>query len=164
MVISLAAAFIASSAAANLLLQQPGQDIQTLRRILDNLAYFAALPLIASALLAYAWQQDWSKAGWGRWLLALFALFELCRRSGIGAGYSQILALLCVTITLISLCKFRSGQTRLFGTLSLLCLAPALLLFSPASLLQMSNPTLFGLSLGGALALLSLALGKTRIS
>src|SRR5690554_3128853 len=85
---SLSLIFVALAAMGQLLLTPTSQDIATLQRLLDNLALYAGLPLLATAALALAMGWYWSKAGWGRWLLALFALFELCRRMGLGEDYT----------------------------------------------------------------------------
>ncbi|MDY6891579.1 MAG: hypothetical protein SVU24_08285 [Pseudomonadota bacterium] len=82
---------VALAALSRLTLSDGGQDIATLRRMLDNLALYAALPLLASAMLGATLRWYWSKAGWGRWLLGLFALFELCRRMGLGEAYTLTL-------------------------------------------------------------------------
>ncbi len=163
MVISLAAAFIACSAAGDILLQQPDQDTQTLKRILGNLAFFAGIPLIASAILASAWKYDWSRAAWGRWLLVLFALFELCRRSDFGATYSQIMAVICAAVIAISFLKFKPIQTKLIGIISSAALAVSLLIYSPsASITNSPDPELFRLSLAITMALFSIALSKAE--
>lgn len=163
MVISLSAAFIACSTAGNLLLQTADQDLQTLKRILNNLAYYAAIPLIASAMLDFAWKFEWSKAAWGRWLLALFALFELCRRSEIGATYSQVMALISVAVLLISMLRFSRLSVRVLGGISAAFLAAALVLYGPYALTpQLTNPAAYALTLGLFLVLLSLALGQQK--
>lgn len=158
MVISLSAAFIACAAVGNLLLQQTDQDIQTLQRILDNLAYYAAIPLIASALLDNAWKFEWSKAAWGRWLLVLFALFELCRRSDIGALYSQVMAALSVAVMLISVLRSDVSSLRIAGCAAAASLASALFIYGPYSLIADSiDPATYSVTLGVSLGLLSLA-------
>lgn len=135
MVISLSAAFIACAGVGNILLQAADQDTQTLKRMLDNLAFYAGIPLIASALVDISWKFAWSRAAWGRWLLALFALFELCRRSEVGTEYSQLMALLCVIAISISALRFASHAAKISGLLAAMSLAITLLVFSPSGLL-----------------------------
>lgn len=162
MVISLSAAFISSSAAANLLFTGADQDSETLIRILDNLAYYAAIPFIASALLDTAHRFEWSKAAWGRWLLALFALFELCRRMSYGNEYSQFMAITCVAVMAYSAVKL-IGPARLITLLSTALLALSLLLFGKHSLLPAySNTLAYALTFSGAL--LTLALSSTHLA
>lgn len=164
MVISLSAIFIASSAAGHIFLQQSDQDAQTLKRLLDNLAYFAAIPLIASAMFDYAWQKEWSRAAWGRWLLVLFALFELLRRSEVGLEYGQIAVGLSAAILLISCLRMPALLTKAAGALSALTLALATLVFSPLTLMpQMADPIAFHTALAVALLLLCVALGKDKL-
>ena len=152
MVISLAAAFIASAAAVNVLITESNQDTDTLKRLLNNLAFYAAIPLISSALLDIAWKCDWSKAAWGRWLLVLFALFELCRRSEIGVLYSQIMAGLCVLTLLICIIRLTGFTTRIAILGSALFLGAGSLAFSPTSLwVELSNPPINNLCLSAYL-------------
>lgn len=164
MVISLSAAFIAASAAGNLLLIESNQDIATLKRLLDNLAFYAAIPLIASALLDFSRNYDWSRAAWGRWLLALFALFELCRRADIGILYSQIMSVVSVSVILLSALKLANRNAQLSGLISAISLGVALLIYSPASLLpEMISPIHFALLEAFSLASLSLAITTKQV-
>lgn len=167
MVISLAAAFISCSAAAALLLSSADQDSITFRRMLDNLALYASIPLIASALLDLAHKFDWSKAAWGRWLLVLFALFELCRRSEVGTEYSQLMSLLCAAVVIYSAIRFRSAAMGIIGSSAGIILGTSLLIFSDISLLPGASNDLFyslGLSLFLILIALSLkGLNRTRV-
>lgn len=143
MVISLAAAFVSCAAAGDLLLFGNDQDSLTLKRLLDNLALFAAVPLIASALLDLSFKYNWSKAGWGRWLLALFALFELCRRSEIGTEYTQIMSVLCAVVIIFSSLRLYPINVRLSGTASGVLLFLSLLVFGSATLIPEQQNTLF---------------------
>jgi len=148
-VLSVCACFIAASAAAGLVTTD-SVDQQTLQRMLNNLAYFAAMPLLAAALLAQAWQQNWSRAGWGRGLLALFALFELCRRSEVGELYAQLLA--AAAVICIAVATLRSSQHRLAGAAVAATLAAATLLFGDNSLFPaMTDPSLANLALAACL-------------
>ena len=148
-VVSVSACFIAAAAAAGLITTD-SVDQQTLQRMLDNLAYFAAMPLLASALVANAWQQSWSRAGWGRGLLALFALFELCRRSEVGELYAQLLAAAAVISIVVA--ALRQRQALLAGVGTALCLSAATLLFGNSSLLPaLSDPALANIALSACL-------------
>lgn len=161
MVISLSAAFIASSSAANLLFTGSDLDSQTLVRMLDNLAYYVAIPFIASALLDSAHRFEWSKAAWGRWLLALFALFELCRRMSYGSEYSQFMAIICVAVMAYSAARL-IGAARFSTLLSTALLALSLLLFGEHSLVPAySNTLAYALSFSGAL--LTLAFSSSQL-
>lgn len=165
MVISLAAAFIACAAAVNLLITDSNQDTDTLKRILNNLAFYAAIPLISSALLDIGWKCDWSKAAWGRWLLVLFALFELCRRSEIGVLYSQVMAGLCVMTLLICMIRFAGVTSRLAILGSALFLGAGALIFSPVSLMsEHSSHLLYNLCLSAYLLLLIPVINQRSLS
>ena len=133
MVISLSATFIACSALGTLLIHQQGQDLQTLKLIIDNLAYYAAIPLIASAFVDIAWGYNWSKPAWGRWLLALFALFELTRRGEFGAQYIQIIAAVSVTALLISFIKTPYYNAKTAGFIATAFAGTSLMVFGTAS-------------------------------
>ena len=154
LVISLASVFIALAALAELLLTSPDQDTMTLRRMLTNLATYAGLPLISSALLALARGWEWSSAAWGRWLLVLFAMFELCRRSGVGEQYSEGLNVAIAAVWLISTLLLGAGLAKLLAILSALLATSALLLFSPQALLGTANVAFYSLALAAALVLL----------
>ncbi|MGB0733012.1 MAG: hypothetical protein ACPGPF_04580 [Pontibacterium sp.] len=86
------------------------QDISTLNRMLQNLALFTGIPLISSTVFvaAFAWNPD--KPAWGRWLLALLALFEVTRRAEAGTEYQAIMIALCALALLLPALK---GNTRL---------------------------------------------------
>ncbi|MFY0678874.1 MAG: hypothetical protein JXR18_16515 [Neptuniibacter sp.] len=156
MVISLAAAFVSCAAAGDLLLSGNDQDSLTLKRLLDNLALFAAVPFIASALLDLSFKYNWSKAAWGRWLLALFALFELCRRSGIGTEYTQIMSALCAVVIIFSSLRLYPINVRLTGTVSGILLFLSLLVFGSATLIPEQQNTLFySITLAASLGLIS---------
>lgn len=159
MVISLSATFIACSAASTLFIQQPGQDLLTLKLMLNNLAFYASIPLLASAFIDIAWKHDWSKPAWGRWLLALFALFELARRAEIGAQYSQIMATISIAALLISFIKKANSTALLLGILASTLMAASLLIFSPTSIMPgLENSHYAAFSLAAALITLTKAL------
>ncbi len=153
-VISLACTFIALAALASITLTGSDPDSLTLNRMLSNLAIYAGLPLISSALLALARGWEWSRAAWGRWLLALFAMFELCRRSGIGEGYSEGLMIAISLSWLLATLTLSQGLTRLLLGSSALIAGAALLVFSPFSRFTSPDLALYNLSLAAALALL----------
>ncbi len=153
-VISLACTFIALAALASITLTGSDQDSLTLNRMLSNLAIYAGLPLISSALLALARGWEWSRAAWGRWLLALFAMFELCRRSGIGEDYSEGLMIAISLSWLLATLTLSQGLTRLLLGSSALIAGTALLVFSPFSRFTSPDLALYNLSLAAALALL----------
>ena len=164
MVISLASAFIACSAVSSLLIQQPDQDMQTLKRMLQNLAFFAGIPFIASAFIDIAWGFNWSKPAWGRWLLALFALFEVTRRADFGAQYSQIMVALSAAALLISFLKSSSPLVKALGIPASILFTLSLLVFSQGSITpHLLNAEYSQLSLGASLLLLTLTLKKSNI-
>ena len=78
-------------------LTSDSMDSSTLLRMLNNLALYAGAPMMVSALLSRAVQRSFTMQTWGRYLLALIALFELCRRMDAGTGYSLVLALVLVS-------------------------------------------------------------------
>lgn len=162
LVISLAGTFIALAVLAEILLTSPDQDTATLRRILTNLATYAGLPLISSALLALARGWEWSSAAWGRWLLVLFALFELCRRSGVGVEYSEGLAVAIAAAWLGAALMLTSGTAKTLAIVSGLFCTAALLLHGPHSIFGESDPVGYNLRMAAALILLSFQIGQAR--
>lgn len=161
MVVSLSATFIACSTLGTLLIHQQTPDLITLKRILANLSFYAGIPLLASAFVDIAWKHDWSKPTWGRWLLVLFALFELTRRAEFGAQYSQIMAALSVAALLISFIKKANSAAIIPGVLASSFMAASLLIFSPTSIiptLESSHYAAFSLAV--SLAILTNALPK----
>lgn len=152
----LALVFVALAALGRLTLTDSGQDIETLQRMLDNLALYAALPLLATVMTGQAMQWHWSRAGWGRWLLGLFALFELCRRMGLGEAYTLAIG---IAISLVLL----GAALRLHGTFARLASAGSGLLLAVAvcsPLLPVPPLPAFALSsaLAAALPLFAFAL------
>lgn len=148
--ISLSATFLAASAVASMLLTgSQDQDHQTLLRMLNNLAYYAAVPLIASAMVADAIGQNWSKPAWGRWLLVLLALFEVTRRGEAGLEYSQIMSVLVAASMLFAAVKLQSLMARLGSLVAAISIAAAALLFSPISLMpEYQSALLYPAALG----------------
>lgn len=152
---SLSLVFITLAAMGQLLLTPagPGQDVATLQRLLDNLALYAGLPLLATATLALAMGWYWSKAGWGRWLLALFALFELCRRMGLGEDYTLWLSVALAAALAGAAWRLRSLVSR-----------AAVLLAAPLVLLGISADTLLTAELPAQLQTVLLAGGLGLVS
>lgn len=163
-VVSLSSVFIAASAAASLLLSGTlDQDQQTLLRMLNNLAYYAAIPLIGSALLADAIGQNWQKPTWGRWLLALLALFEITRRAESGLEYSQIMAVLVAASMLFAAIRYSRIAARVGCLIAALALGAGTLLFSPISLSpEYQNVLAYPLALAVMLLASAQALPKLR--
>ncbi len=80
--------------------------------LLRNAAVYLGLPLIASAYASLCWPWNWSRPAWGRWALALMALFELVRRMGLGEYYQEGLGTLCLAlIALMGLRHLRQRRT-----------------------------------------------------
>lgn len=153
---SLSLVFVALAAMGQLLLTPTSQDIATLQRLLDNLALYAGLPLLATAALALAMGWYWSKAGWGRWLLALFALFELCRRMGLGEDYTLWLSAALTAALLVTAWRLQGLLPRLLCVLA----APLLLVSISGAELMVAelSTTLRQLTQATGLLLLSGAL------
>jgi hypothetical protein len=150
---SLSLVFVALAAMGQLLLTPTSQDIATLQRLLDNLALYAGLPLLATAALALAMGWYWSKAGWGRWLLALFALFELCRRMGLGADYTLWLSAALAAALLVAAWRLQGVLPRL------LCVSAA-----PLLLISISGAELMVAELSITLRQLAQAAGLLLLS
>jgi hypothetical protein len=159
---ALGALSLALAALGRLVLTRTGSEQQTLQLMLDNLAYYAGLPMIASVAIAHGWNRQWSRAAWGRWLLGLFALFELVRRSDTGVLYSQGLALLTCLALLAGVLKGYRGATRLFGLAGTLLLAIGLLAFGPAPLTTgFQQDALYRLALAGFVILCGYSFSRT---
>ncbi len=71
-------------------------DSDTLARMLSNLALYAGAPLLVSSILAKALDRSFTMQTWGRYLLAIIALFELCRRMEVGENYGYALGMILV--------------------------------------------------------------------
>jgi len=140
-----------------------GTDIATLQRLLSNLAYFVALPFFATALLVSARHCHWQRPAWGRWLIGLFALFELLRRMEHGELYTQVVA---VAVAATMFLAAGSNQKRLRGItlLATANMAIALLLMGPGTLLAnqlFNHDLLYPLFLAGALPLSAIAIKQS---
>nr|WP_067296948.1 hypothetical protein [Marinobacterium profundum] len=159
---ALAALSLALAALGRLVLTPSGSEQQTLQLMLDNLAYYAGLPMIASVAIAHGWNRQWSRAAWGRWMLGLFALFELVRRSDIGVLYSQGLALLTCLALLAGVLKGFRGPTRLYALAGTLLLAFGLLAFGPAPLMAgLQQDALYRFALAGCIILCGYSFSRT---
>lgn len=106
-------------------LTSDSMDSSTLLRMLNNLALYAGTPMMASALLARALQRSFTMQTWGRYLLALIALFELCRRMDAGAGYAMVLAIVLIGAlgAAAFLSKIRSQRASFLSAALLLAIA-----------------------------------------
>jgi len=161
---ALSALFIAFSALAELLLNQTGSDIETLQRMSTNLAYYAAIPLLATAMLVSVRNSHWERPAWGRWLIGLFALFELLRRMEHGETYTQVVAVAVSAVMLAAVLMTRQKQLRSITLLAAVHMSIALLLTGPGALVPdaLSNYSyLYPLLLAGALPLSAIAIKKT---
>lgn len=112
-VIALGLISVSLATLAKMTLDPLGADSGTLQRMLVNLAIYAAMPMILTAVLCIGLEKQISLAGWGRWLLALFALFELLRRMDQGAIYTQTLMLTEVAGLVVALWLFRASKIRI---------------------------------------------------
>lgn len=151
LLIALSAGFIAASALGAMVLDAQSTDSQTMLRFLDNLKIYIALPLIASLILAAGFEYFFSRAAWGRWVLALFALFELLRRLGHGEVYTEVLLWSCVAALAL-------GSVKLVPTVRVPGLLAAALL--AASLFATTHTALANTLLAGSLALTGIACGR----
>lgn len=134
LVIALAALASTLAALGSLLLDKTGPDSGTLLRMLQNLAFYAATPMLVTALIALARNYPISRPAWGRWLLGLIALYELLRRMGYGEQYTLILAIVSVAAFALSLIWFTGSKLKLSMTLSMLLFAAAVAAYQFATL------------------------------
>ncbi|MBR9868394.1 MAG: hypothetical protein GYB20_11975 [Oceanospirillales bacterium] len=163
---ALSALFIAFSAFAELLLNQTGSDIETLQRMFTNLAYYAAIPLLASAMLVSARNSHWERPAWGRWLIGLFALFELLRRMEHGEIYTQVVAVAVSGVMLTAAVMTRHKQLRSITLLAAVNMSIALLLTGPGALTASplaESSYLYPLLMAGALPLAAIAIKQTVV-
>ena len=77
---------------------QNNADINQTAGLLQQLALYAALPLLVFSGLARALDQDWSRMVWGRILLGICAVFALTRNSE-WLDYWMLLVLLAGALT-----------------------------------------------------------------
>ncbi len=161
---ALSALFIALSALAELLFNQAGSDIETLQRIFANLAYYAALPLLASVMLVSTRNQHWQRPAWGRWLIGLFALFELLRRMEHGELYTQIIAVAVSATMLLAALMTKEKVLQKANLLAGINMAITLLIAGPGALMPNSLPEnsyLYPLLLAATLPLFAIAIKQT---
>ncbi|WP_409523737.1 hypothetical protein [Nitrincola sp. MINF-07-Sa-05] len=158
-VFAVSSLFLAADAMGNMLLSSEGTDQATLRLMLNNLALYAALPLIATTLLAMGKGWHWSMAGWGRWLLGLIAFFELTRRMEYGNYYTQLMLLLVVAAVVFGSLLAAQLKAKAAGSSAALLLLLLALFASPAPLLSASaQPAIQSLLLAIALPLMAMTL------
>jgi hypothetical protein len=161
---ALSALFIALSALAELLLNQTGSDIETLQRIFANLAYYAALPLLASVMLVSTRNQHWQRPAWGRWLIGLFALFELLRRMEHGELYTQIIAVAVSATMLLAALMTKEKVLQKANLLAGINMAITLLIAGPGALMPNTLPEnsyLYPLLMAATLPLFAIAIKQT---
>ncbi|MDO6563893.1 hypothetical protein Q4488_10915 [Amphritea sp. 1_MG-2023] len=164
---ALSAGFVAIWALSELVNQSDqfaGTDIATLQRLLSNLAYFVALPFLATALFISASSQHWQRPAWGRWLLGLFALFELLRRMEHGELYTQIVAVMISVSFLWVTLIIKEKALRQASLLAGINMAIALLVTGPGAVLASPLPdsqVLYPLLLTAALPLTGIAIQQT---
>lgn len=129
--ILMAVAFIAAAEVGQLTLTNSSQDAQTMQRLLSNLATYISTPLMASLLFAASFGYHFSRRGWGRWVLALFAMFELMRRMELGVSYSVVLGALTVTALAIAFVRFNNPTVRTAGLITAGCWGVSMLVAGP---------------------------------
>lgn len=156
-VFALSCFFIAAYALTKLIWTNPGSHTSTLLQMTENLAFFVALPFIATVFLAMGKNWHWSMAGWGRWLLGLIAFFELTRRTDYGVIYSQVLVVLLLLALVIGALLLKTNQARMLSLGGIALAGIALLFFGPHPLLAASSNTpLLMLTLAVSLPLLTM--------
>ncbi len=129
----LSACFIAAGSIAEWGLVAQTTDAETAKRLFSNLKHFIAIPLIGSVLLAASFNRFWTTAIWGRWVLALFALFELMRRTDLGQNYALWLGAAVMSALLISFARNNAHNIRIPG------LAAAILIGISTSILDSTS-------------------------
>lgn len=161
---ALSALFIALSALTELLFNQANSDIETLQRIFANLAYYAALPLLATVMLVSTRNNHWERAAWGRWLIGLFALFELLRRMEHGELYTQVIAVAVSATMLLAALMTKEKALQKANLLAGINMAITLLIAGPGALMPNSLPEnsyLYPLLLAATLPLFAIAVKQT---
>jgi len=161
LLLAMSAVFIAASALGALALNSSSQDSATLLRLLDNLRFFIAIPLISSLLLCSSFKLFFTRAGWGRWVLALCALFELTRRMEVGGHYAAVLTYLCTISLFIAFIKLPLPWVKKAGTVATIFYGLSLCILGDASLLPLyQNIPASNITLAMALVLTGVAGGK----
>lgn len=98
---------------------------------------------------------------WGRWVLALFALFELMRRTDLGSYYTLALGLAVTIALLIAFVRYNNNDIRLPGIASAVLIGTSTSILDTTSLLpHMQSDLLNALCLSSGLALVGLATGR----
>ena len=157
----LSSCFIAAGSLAEWGIESSTTDAETAKRLFSNLKHYIAIPLISSLILATSWHRFWSTAMWGRWVLALFALFELMRRTDLGGHYALALGGAVTVALLVAFIRYKNNDVRLPGMLSALLIGASTTVLDTTSLLpQMQNDLLNALCLSSGLALVGLATGR----
>lgn len=105
------------------LLTSDSMDSTTLSRMLNNLAVFAGLPMLVSAVLSRAAARPFTMPIWGRWFLAIIALFELFRRMDAGLAYTQGLVIAMVAGVLVAMIIAKDASLKKSLALSFVCTA-----------------------------------------
>ena len=100
-------------------------DSDTLARMLSNLALYAGAPLLVSSILAKALDRSFTMQTWGRYLLAIIALFELCRRMEVGQQYSNALGIILILTLIVSAFTTKTKTMRLPLSISAITLGAA---------------------------------------
>lgn len=118
---------IALAILGGFILTSDSMDSTTLSRMLDNLAVFAGLPMLVSAVLSRAFLRPFTMPIWGRWFLAVIALFELFRRMDAGLAYTQGLVVALVLGLLVAAFVTRNNAHKKSLSISFLFAAAAAL-------------------------------------
>lgn len=148
-VIALSLLSVGLATLGELTLDPDGMDSGTLLRMLKNLAIYAALPMSVTALLAVGFNKEISLPGWGRWLLGLFALFELLRRMGYGETYLWVLTVSLLLGMLIAILTIKIKPVQILLSLGWIGgSAAAFLYFANATTLIPAAATLPAVTLG----------------
>ena len=100
-------------------------DSDTLARILSNLALYAGAPLLVSSILAKALDRSFTMQTWGRYLLSIIALFELCRRMEVGESYGYALGITLVVTLFVAALATKTKPMRLPLIISAITLGAA---------------------------------------
>ena len=111
--------------------------------LLQQLSLYAALPLLIIVLGAQALGYQWSRMIWGRVLLALCVVFELCRRNNQLDALLITIAAAAVIGLLLALWKMSAVRAWLAAQLMMACGALAWISASQ----NQPEPLLFWLSM-----------------
>ena len=111
--------------------------------LLQQLSLYAALPMLVVVLATDALGYQWSRMIWGRLLLALCVVFELCRRNNQLDALLITIAAAAVIALLLALWKMSAVRVWLAAQLMMACGALAWVLASE----HQPEPLLFWLSM-----------------